>query len=77
VKREGSSTYRNAVSVLLANALGLCLALLERVLVLELGAHVVDEDGCRSDVRAYRRCGVAGRNVLSGDSLDFVSESDV
>jgi len=30
---------RYAVGVLLANALGLCLALLERVLVLELGTH--------------------------------------
>lgn len=33
------STYRNAVRVLLANALGLSLALLEGVLVLELAAH--------------------------------------
>ena len=32
-------TYRNAISILLANALGLSLALLERVLVLELAAH--------------------------------------
>jgi hypothetical protein len=37
-------TYGNAVVVLLANALGLGLALLERVLVLELGAHVYDGD---------------------------------
>lgn len=34
------STYRNAIRVLLANALGLSLALLEGVLVLELAAHV-------------------------------------
>lgn len=33
------STYRNAVRVFLANALGLSLALLEGVLVLELAAH--------------------------------------
>jgi hypothetical protein len=33
-------TYGNAVVVLLANALGLGLALLERVLVLELGTHL-------------------------------------
>ena len=33
-------THRNAVGVLLPDALGLGLALLERVLVLELGAHV-------------------------------------
>ncbi len=32
-------TYRNAVRVLLANALGLGLALLEGVLVLKLAAH--------------------------------------
>ena len=36
-------TYRNAISVLLTNAFGFCLALLEGVLVLELGAHF----GCR------------------------------
>jgi hypothetical protein len=33
-------TYGNAVVVLLANALGLGLALLERVLVLKLGSHI-------------------------------------
>jgi len=33
-------TYGNAVVVLLANALRLGLALLKRVLVLELGTHV-------------------------------------
>ena len=32
-------TYGNAVCVFLANALGLGLALLKRVLVLELGSH--------------------------------------
>ena len=32
-------THRDAVGVLLPDALGLGLALLERVLVLELGAH--------------------------------------
>lgn len=33
------STYWDAISILLADALSLCLALLERVLVLELGSH--------------------------------------
>ena len=33
-------TYGNAVIVLLANALGFGFALLERVLVLELGSHI-------------------------------------
>ena len=33
-------TYRNAVGILLTNAFGFCLALLEGVLVLELGTHV-------------------------------------
>jgi hypothetical protein len=37
-------TYGNAVVVLLANALSLGLALLERVLVLELGSHVYGVD---------------------------------
>lgn len=32
-------TYRDAISILLADALSLSLALLERVLVLELGSH--------------------------------------
>lgn len=35
-------TYRDAVGVLLPDALGLGLALLKRVLVLELGAHCGD-----------------------------------
>jgi len=34
------ATYRNTVSVLLSDALGLGLALLEGVLVLELGSHL-------------------------------------
>ena len=38
MKGEGA-TYWNAVGILLANAFGFCLALLERVLVLELGTH--------------------------------------
>jgi hypothetical protein len=38
-----TETYGNAVVVLLANALRLGLALLERVLVLELGTHLVGE----------------------------------
>lgn len=35
-------TYRDAVRVLLPNTLGLSLALLKRMLVLELGAHLGD-----------------------------------
>ena len=34
------ATYRNTVSILLSNAVGLCLALLQLVLVLELGSHI-------------------------------------
>ena len=34
------ATHRDSVCIFLANALGLSLALLERVLVLELGAHL-------------------------------------
>jgi hypothetical protein len=36
-------TYRDAITVLLTDALGLSLALLEGVLVLELASHL---DGC-------------------------------
>ena len=36
---RSAATYRNAVSVLLADTLSLSLALLEGVLVLKLGAH--------------------------------------
>ena len=47
-EEHGRWTYGNAVGVLLTNAFGFCLALLEGVLVLELGTH--DEsfptDGC-------------------------------
>ena len=39
---RGDRTYRNAVSVLLADALSLGLSLLEGVLVLELGSHIDD-----------------------------------
>ena len=39
--RRGIETYRNAIRILLADALGLGLALLERVLVFEFGAHLV------------------------------------
>ena len=51
-------TYGNTVSILLANALGLSLALLKGMLVLELAAH--DDDGddkgrCRL-MRASWRC---------------------
>lgn len=38
-ERRASYTYRNAVGVLLTDTLGLSLALLEGVFVLELGAH--------------------------------------
>lgn len=41
--RREETTYRNTVRVLLTNALGLSLTLLEGVLVLELGSHTV---GC-------------------------------
>lgn len=37
--KRSSSTYWNAIGVFLSDALGLSLALLERVLVLELGTH--------------------------------------
>ena len=37
----GGLTYGNAISVLLSNPLGFCLALLEGVLVLEFGTHIV------------------------------------
>lgn len=36
---EEGQTYRDAISVFLADALGFCFALLEGVFVLELGAH--------------------------------------
>lgn len=35
----GMNPYRNAVGILLANAFGFCLALLEGVFVLEFGTH--------------------------------------
>ena len=41
-------TYRNAIGVFLANAFGFCLALLEGMLVLELGTHI---GGCRWSLR--------------------------
>lgn len=37
--RERRDTYGNAIGVLLANTLSFSFALLERVLVLELGSH--------------------------------------
>jgi hypothetical protein len=39
-ERAKGKTYGNAVCILLADALGLSLPLLERVLVLELGSHL-------------------------------------
>ena len=39
-------TYRNPISVLLSDALSFSLALLERVLILELGTHVDGRYGC-------------------------------
>jgi hypothetical protein len=59
-------TYGNAVVVLLANALGLGLALLEGVLVLELGAHVGGDKfavygwSCRLEVGGRRKVKVCG-----------------
>jgi len=38
--KEWRATYRNAVSIFLSNAVGFGFALLELVLVLELGSHV-------------------------------------
>lgn len=38
--REREITYRNAIGVLVADALGLGLALLKGMLVFELGTHV-------------------------------------
>lgn len=40
---DTKKTYRNAVSILLTDTLSFSLALLEGVLVLELGTHVDDE----------------------------------
>ena len=40
------ATYRNAVGILLADALGLSLPLLEGMLVLKLAAH--DDDGAKA-----------------------------
>lgn len=60
-------THRDAVGVLLPDALGLSLALLERVLVLELGAHVggcVLVDG-------------GGLRLLDGNSVGSRAEVDV
>lgn len=45
------ATYGNAVRVFLTDALGLSLALLERVLVLELASHLGLVDGWRRDGR--------------------------
>jgi hypothetical protein len=54
-------TYGNAVVVLLTDALGLSLALLEGVLVLELGAHLGGIRGCGLCVEFP---GYAGRRAL-------------
>src|ERR1700744_5419927 len=53
IKVEGR-TYGNAVGVLLANALGFCLALLERVLVLELGVHGGQQGTAGAELGARR-----------------------
>ena len=46
-------TYRDAIGVLLANAFRFCLALLEGMLVLELGTH---GDGCeKCGFEEYKR----------------------
>lgn len=50
VKEMRRETYRNAVRILLPDALGLSLALLEGMLVLELGSHVCGGDAKSSDV---------------------------
>ena len=66
---DARTTYRNAVRVLLADAFGLSLALLEGVLVLKLAAHFggcEDEQACMVGcVGAVRRRGSA-RPATSG-----------
>lgn len=54
---NGLNTYGNAIGVLLADALGFGLALLERVLILELATHVgqiCSTEGCKKrSVRGF------------------------
>jgi hypothetical protein len=50
-------TYGNTIGVLLSNALGLSLALLERMLVLKFAAHAgggIDKLGCDSEAGSRR-----------------------
>lgn len=63
VKREASKTYGNAVSILLADTLSFGLALLKRMLVLELGTHGDDVDEVLS-----RSAGEAGPGMISAVS---------
>ena len=56
---EREATYWDAVGILLTNAFGFCLALLKRVLVLELGTHIDGVDSIRSKGVSGRCVGVA------------------
>ncbi len=58
-RRKGEATYGDAVGILLTNAFGFCLALLKRVLVLELGTHIDGVDSIRSTGVEGRCVGVA------------------
>lgn len=63
--RDATSTYRNTVGILLADAFRLGLPLLEGVLVLELGPHVdgylaADKDICQNVRLDLRLFGFAG-----------------
>lgn len=66
---ESEEAYRNAISVLLANAFSFCLALLEGMLVLELGTH---SDECRWNLKSgwisgdvVGTCGLEGNVCVS------------
>lgn len=50
MQRELRQAYRDAVVVLLSDALSFGLALLEGVLVLELGTHIEAWEMCLGDV---------------------------
>ena len=60
------STYGDAVGILLANAFGFCLALLKRVLVLELGTHIDGVDSGESK-RVAGQCGGIAKGVFADE----------
>lgn len=68
---ERRETYRNTVRILLPNALGLRLPLLERVLVLELGSHFGRCEGALSGESGRLCVCLSARSAQSSD----VSES--